>query len=212
MSKQLKIAIVDDHPLFMIGTRMAMMPFYDLNLIRTFSSGKKFLESMSDFMPDVVLLDIVMPEMDGLQVSERLRSEYPDVKILILSAETEEATILKAVEIGVNGFISKASHPDEIYNAIETIVDGADYFGCDIALILKGITANRKLQDDMFSSRELEIIRYCADGMMSKEIAEKLCISARTVEGHKFNIFRKMGISNTAELIKYSIKNGIVRL
>lgn len=212
MSKQLKIAIVDDHPLFMIGTRMAMMPFYDLNHIRTFSSGKKFLESMSDFMPDVVLLDIVMPEMDGLQVSERLRSEYPDVKILILSAETEEATILKAVEIGVNGFISKASHPDEIYNAIETIVDGADYFGCDIALILKGITANRKLQDDMFSSRELEIIRYCADGMMSKEIAEKLCISARTVEGHKFNIFRKMGISNTAELIKYSIKNGIVRL
>ena len=212
MSRQVKIAIVDDHPLFMIGTRMAMMPFFDLNLIRTFSSGKNFLESMPEFMPEAVLLDIIMPEMNGLQVAQRLKDEYPDVKILILSAETDEDTVLKAMEIGVNGFISKASHPDEIYNAIETIVDGADFFGCDIALILKGITANRKLQDDMFSSRELEIIRYCADGMMSKEIAEKLCISARTVEGHKFNIFRKMGISNTAELIKYSIKNGIVRL
>jgi DNA-binding NarL/FixJ family response regulator len=212
MSKQLKIAIVDDHPLFMIGTRMAMMPFYDLNIIRTFSSGKQFLESISDFMPDIVLLDIVMPEMNGLQVSERLKSDYPDVKILILSAETEEDTVLKAVEIGVNGFISKSSHPNEIHNAIETIVDGANYYGCDIALILKEVAANKKVQDDMFSERELEIIRYCADGMMSKEIAEKLCISSRTVEGHKFNIFRKMGISNTAELIKYSIKNGIVRL
>lgn len=212
MSKQLKIAIVDDHPLYMIGTRMAMMPFYDLNLIRTFSSGKQFLESISDFMPDIVLLDIVMPEMNGLQVSEKLKSDYPDVKILILSAETEEATVLKAVEIGVNGFISKSSHPNEIHNAIETIVDGANYYGCDIALILKEVTTNKKVQDYMFSERELEIIRYCADGMMSKEIAEKLCISARTVEGHKFNIFRKMGISNTAELIKYSIKNGIVRL
>jgi len=212
MSRQLKLAIVDDHPLYLMGTRMAMMPFYDLNFIRTFSSGKLFLESMSNFMPEVVLLDIVMPEMNGLQVAERLKSDYPDVKILILSAETEEATVLKAIEIGVNGFISKASHPEEIYNAIETIVNGANYYGCDIALILKEITANKKLQDDMFSARELEIIRYCADGLMSKEIAEKLCISARTVEGHKFNIFRKMGISNTAELIKYSIKNGIIRL
>lgn len=212
MSRQVKIAIVDDHPLYMIGTRMAMMPFYDLNLIRTFSSGKNFLESMSEFMPEVVLLDIIMPEMNGLQVAQRLKDEYPDVKILILSAETDEDTVLKAMEIGVNGFISKASQPEEIYNAIETIIAGADYFGCDIALILRKITENKKLQDDMFSARELEIIRYCADGMMSKEIAEKLCISARTVEGHKLNIFRKMGISNTAELIKYSIKNGIVRL
>ena len=212
MSRQVKIAIVDDHPLFMIGTRMAMMPFYDLNLIRTFSSGKNFLESIPEFMPDAVLLDIIMSEMNGLQVAQKLKDEYPDMKILILSAETDEDTVLKAMEIGVNGFISKASQPEEIYNAIETIVDGATYFGCDIALILRKITENKKLQDDMFSARELEIIRYCADGMMSKEIAEKLCISARTVEGHKLNIFRKMGISNTAELIKYSIKNGIVRL
>lgn len=188
------------------------MPFYDLNLIRTFSSGKSFLESMPEFMPEAVLLDIIMPEMNGLQVAQRLKDEYPDVKILILSAETDEDTVLKAMEIGVDGFISKASQPEEIYNAIETILAGADYFGCDIALILRKITENKKLQDDMFSARELEIIRYCADGMMSKEIAEKLCISARTVEGHKLNIFRKMGISNTAELIKYSIKNGIVRL
>lgn len=212
MSKQLKIAIVDDHPLFLMGTRMAMMPFYDLNLIRTFSSGKEFLESLPSFMPDVVLLDIIMPEMNGLQVSEKLRAEYQNIKILILSAETDEETILKAVEIGVNGFISKASQPNDIYNAIETIADGADYFGRDIAQILNEVAAGKKMQDDVFSPRELEIIRYCADGLMSKEIAEKLSISARTVEGHKLSIFRKMGISNTAELIKYSVKHGIVRL
>ncbi|MBQ1654953.1 MAG: response regulator transcription factor [Bacteroidales bacterium] len=208
----MKIAIVDDHPLFLMGTRMAMMPFYDLNLIRTFSSGKEFLESLPSFMPDVVLLDIIMPEMNGLQVTERLRAEYQNIKILILSAETDEETILKAVEIGVNGFISKASQPNDIYNAIETIADGADYFGRDIAQILNEVAAGKKMQDDVFSPRELEIIRYCADGLMSKEIAEKLSISARTVEGHKLSIFRKMGISNTAELIKYSVKHGIVRL
>ena len=212
MSKQLKIAIVDDHPLFLMGTRMAMMPLYDLNLIRTFSSGKEFLESLPSFMPDVVLLDIIMPEMNGLQVTEKLRAEYQNIKILILSAETDEETILKAVEIGVNGFISKASQPNDIYNAIETIADGADYFGRDIAQILNEVAAGKKMQDDVFSPRELEIIRYCADGLMSKEIAEKLSISARTVEGHKLSIFRKMGISNTAELIKYSVKHGIVRL
>ena len=143
MSKPLKIAIVDDHPLFLMGTRLAMMPFYDLNHIRTFSSGKLFLDSISDFMPEVVLLDIVMPEMDGLQVAERIRSNYPEVKILVLSAETDEATVLKSIEIGVNGFISKASQPEELYNAIETIVDGANYYGCDIALIIKDVTANK---------------------------------------------------------------------
>ncbi|MBQ5571856.1 MAG: response regulator transcription factor, partial [Bacteroidales bacterium] len=142
----------------------------------------------------------------------RLRAEYQNIKILILSAETDEETILKAVEIGVNGFISKASQPNDIYNAIETIADGADYFGRDIAQILNEVAAGKKMQDDVFSPRELEIIRYCADGLMSKEIAEKLSISARTVEGHKLSIFRKMGISNTAELIKYSVKHGIVRL
>jgi len=212
MPRQLKIAIIDDHPLFLMGIGMAMMPYYDLNYIRTFSSGKQFFASVNDFKPEVVLIDIVMPEMNGLQVAERLRRGYPDVKILVLSAETDETTVLKAMEIGVNGFISKASQPDDLYNAIETIADGADYFGCDISMILKEVASTRKFREDMFSQRELEIIRYCADGLMSKEIAEKLCISARTVEGHKLNIFRKMGISNTAELIKYSIKNGIVRL
>ena len=212
MPKQLKIAIVDDHPLFLMGTKMAMMPFYDINNIRTYSSGRQFFEEISDFKPEVVLLDIVMPEMNGLQVAGKLRSEHPDSKILILSAETDEATILKAMDIGVNGFISKASQPQDLYCAIETISEGADYFGRDIAQILKEVSASKKVQEEMFSPRELEIIRYCADGLMSKEIAEKLCISARTVEGHKLSIFRKMGISNTAELIKYSVKNGIVRL
>ena len=212
MSKALKIAIVDDHPLFLIGTRMALMPFYELNSIRTFSSGPLFFEAYNDFMPQIVLLDISMPEMNGLQVAEKIRKDNLDLKILILSAETDEDTVIKAMEIGVNGFISKSSLPEELYNAIETILDGADYFGTDIARILKSVAETRKVQEELFSSRELEIIRYCADGLMSKEIAEKLCISARTVEGHKLNIFRKMGITNTAELIKYSVRNGIVKL
>jgi len=212
MSKDVRIAIVDDHPLFLIGTRMALMPFYNLNNIRTFSSGPVFFDSYAEFCPQVVLLDISMPEMNGLQVAEKIRKEKYDLKILILSAETDEETILKAMEIGVNGFISKSSHPDELYNAIETILDDAEYFGVDIAKILKSITETQKVQEELFSPRELEIIRYCADGLMSKEIAEKLCISARTVEGHKLNIFRKMGITNTAELIKYSVRNGIVKL
>ena len=212
MKRQLKIAIIDDHPLFLMGTRMALMPFYDINSIRTFSSGRQFFDAVAEFKPEVVLLDIIMPEMNGLQVAQKLHDEFPDIKILIFSAETDEATILKAMEIGVDGFISKASQPEELCNAIETITEGANYFGRDIAQILKEVSATKKLQDEMFSPRELEIIRYCADGLMSKEIAEKLCISARTVEGHKLSIFRKMGISNTAELIKYSVKHGIVRL
>ena len=212
MPKPLKIAIVDDHPLILLGTRMALMPFCDLNYIKTVGSGKEFFEMLPDFVPDIVLLDVVMPEMNGLQVSEKLKSEYPEIKILILSAESDVSTILKAIEIGVNGFISKASQPKELFNAIETVVDGADYFGRDIAQILREVSAQTKFAEDMFSPRELEIIRYCADGLMSKEIAEKLSISARTVEGHKLNIFKKMGISNTAELIKYSVKHGIIRI
>ncbi|MBO4614970.1 MAG: response regulator transcription factor [Bacteroidales bacterium] len=212
MSKVVKIAIVDDHPLFRIGTRMALMPFYELNNISTYATGQLFFEAYNDFKPQIVLLDIMMPEMNGLQVAEKIKAENLDVKILVLSAETDEATILKAMEIGVDGFISKSALPEEIYNAIETILAGADYFGEDIAKILKAVAEEKKVQEELFSSRELEIIRYCADGLMSKEIAEKLCISARTVEGHKLNIFRKMGITNTAELIKYSVRNGIVKL
>ena len=153
-----------------------------------------FFEAYNEFQPQIVLLDISMPEMNGLQVAEKIRNDNLDLKILILSAETDEDTVIKAMEIGVNGFISKSSLPEELYNAIETILDGADYFGTDIARILKSVAETKKVHEELFSSRELEIIRYCADGLMSKEIAEKLCISARTVEGHKLNIFRKMGL------------------
>lgn len=211
--EKIKTIIVDDHPLVRIGIKMELTSTDNICVIGEASSGLELLKLLESTTPDIVLLDVLMPEMPGVETAKILKEKYPDIKILIISAESTEDTITTLVGLGVEGFISKRAQPNEIANAITTIFDGGDYYGDDISRILYKIN-NAKTEDETIelTARENEIVQLLCDGLSAKEIAARLFITHRTVELHKENIFKKLGFRNSIELVKYAIKNKIVEI
>ena len=147
-----------------------------------------------------------------MDVAQRLRQEYPDIKIIVLSIDNREYTLMQLLQIGMDGFVSKSSPLSEVPQAIESVANGVPYYGRDIAILIRDIT-DAKLNNKniaALSKRELEIIKACCDGLMGKEIADKFCISLRAVNSHKTNIFNKLGISSSVEHVRFAIEHGII--
>lgn len=216
MTNAIRIIITDDHPLMRIGIRtMIESVRSDLQIIGEASSGEQLLELLQTTSPDIILLDILMPGMPGVETARRVRKQYPDLKILMISSECDEQTLLNVVEVGVDGFISKAQPASELDLAIHSIMQGTSYFGADMAKMIRDITMNKesgKKAKPCFTQKELDIINLCCEGFLSKEIAIKLNISPRTVEGHKARIFKKIGLNNTVEMVRYALQNGIITI
>ena len=214
-SKIIRTVIVDDHTMFRMGLMASFQYGYpDICIIGEAAYGKELFALPVLPTADIVLLDINLPDMHGTDVARRLRNEYPAMKILALSAEVNEKTIQNMVEAGIDGFISKQmGNPDELAHAIRTVVSGIEYFGHDIATILYNIYVAKKKTTAItneFTDREREIIFLCHNGLMCKEIADRLNISIRTVNTHKERIFQKLGINTTMEMVRYALKNGII--
>ena len=165
---------------------------------------------------DLVLLDINLPDMDGVEIARRLRNEYPSVKILTISCLNTEEIVQQLVDIGIEGFISKQEGGvEDIIHAVSAIMDGYEYYGSDISKILFQIYVSKKNTADVtqeFSSREKEIIELCRKGLLAKEIAEKLNISVSTVNNHKSHIFSKLNINSTVEMVQYALDKKIIRI
>ena len=211
------IIIVDDHSLFRVGLKAAFAGGYpDLCVTGEADCGETLFALLPQTPVDVVLLDVNLPDMSGAEIARRLRSEYPAVKILAVSAENTAETILSMLETGIDGFITKQnSNADELTEAIRSVMNGLEYFGRDISSIIFGVYVSKKKTaavTNEFTEREKEIILACRDGLMSKEIAAKFGISPHTVNVHKRNIFSKLGINNTMEMVQYALKKGIIRI
>ncbi|MDR1723958.1 MAG: response regulator transcription factor [Tannerella sp.] len=210
------IIIVDDHKMMRMGMKLMLAKFDDMVVVGEASHGDELLQLLETTKPDLVLLDIIMPDgLDGIETARRLCKDYPDIKILMLSSENSRDTINELIDIGIHGFISKkACDGDvELPNAIRSVVSGHGYFGRDITQILYSVFVSKKAAGmPELTIREKEIIALCREGLQSKEIADRLMISVRTVDTHKNNIFRKLGINNTVELVRYAMKTGIIRL
>jgi len=162
----------------------------------------------------MVLLDIAMPGMSGFDIARRLKIERPDMKILAVSAENAASTIEEMLEIGIEGFVSKSNcKPDILADAIRSVMQGFDYFGKDISAIISSIYIAKKKTThvgDEFSEQEKKIIELCIQGLPAKLIADRLSISTRTVDWHKSNMFSKLGINSTLELVRFAVKNKII--
>ena len=196
---QVKIITVDDHPLIRSGIRLTLLSRKDAyELVGEASSGKELFSLLrGGIKSDIVLLDVIMPEMSGIEVVKILRREYPEIAILMLSSESNRKTILELMETGIDGYISKNYTNHELFRAIDNVKEGFEYFGRDIARIIHEIRVSKsKLPDDVFTQRELEIIDLCGKGFSTKEIADRLCLSSRTISNHKQHIFSKMGINS----------------
>ena len=211
MSESIDIILVEDHPLFRMGIKAALTANSDaIRIIGEADTGKSFYSLMVMLNPSLVLLDIRLPDIGGVEIATWLRQRYPQVKILVLSSETNENTIVELVSVGIDGFISKQEPTSELILAIESVMSGIAYFGKDVSKIIHDISIAKGTSPVQFTDRELEIIKLCAEETTGRKIAERLNISCRTVETHKANIFQKLGINSTVELIRYAVQTGII--
>ncbi len=224
--KPIKIIIVDDHALFRIGERAVITEdLPDAQILAEYSSGEELLVHLqSGVLPDIVLLDIVLEGMTGVEVAKVLKEKYPDIKIIILSSEIEPALVVELLDIGINAYLSKLSVKKDLVNAIRSVNKGNLFYGKNIAHIIYDSVAavenkkekktlwRRKEKKCELSDREEQIIRLFCDGFSMKEIAEKLSVSKRTIENHKSNIMKKMDFKTSVDIIKYAVKHGIIKL
>ncbi len=219
MSQKIRVFLVDDHEVVRKGMKFLLEDEESLEIVGEAAGGKEAIASIPQIKPELVLLDINMPEMNGIETAKVLRREQPAVKILIFSMHNDPDYILKSIESGVDGYILKNTEKEEIVKAIRTVYGGEKYFPPEVSAILvsalqgKGISPAKREKPrsrvmDKLSRKELEILRFISNGMSSKEIAEKLDLSIRTVSNHRANMLKKTGLNNTAELIRMVTNEG----
>jgi DNA-binding NarL/FixJ family response regulator len=213
--KNRTILIVDDHTLFRNGLRILLNSVKGYKVVGEASNGQEFLNLLETIKPDLVLLDIEMPVMDGIEAATIAHEKYPDLKIITLSMYGEEDYYYKMVNAGVKGFVLKDSDIKEVKAALETVYEGGSYFSSELLrnLVnsLKTAPKTADVQAEL-SDRELEILILICQGLSNQEIADKLFISKRTVDKHRANILEKSASKNTAQLVMYAIKNKLVEI
>jgi DNA-binding NarL/FixJ family response regulator len=216
MSK-IKIMLVDDHQIVRDGIKALLSTEDSIQIIDEASDGDELLSKLRNKKPDILIMDISMPKMSGIELLKIVSKEYPDIKVLILSMYTNEDFVFNAVKSGAMGYLPKNTSRKILIEAIQTIYAGEEYFSKEISnIILKSYIKKAQKYDDssdrkreMLSIRELEILKLVAEGKSNQEIAEKLFISIRTVESHKNHIMQKMELKSTVDLIKYALKNNL---
>ncbi len=209
------LMIVDDHALFRNGLKLLLNAFENYKVVAEASTGIEFLDALDIVPTDIVLLDIEMPEMDGITAAQKAIAKYPDLKIITLSMYGDEEYYYKMVDAGVSGFLLKDSDIDEVQAALHAVVDGRNYFSQDLLQnLINRLTHTSDTDNEVsdLTDRELEIVSLICQGLSNQEISEQLFLSKRTVEKHRANILEKTNCRNTASLVMYAIKNRIVKI
>lgn len=197
--------MVEDHQIVRDGIRALLLGVSDIKLEKTFANARSFLEAIKTEQADVVLMDIGLPDMSGLELSEIVSKNYPQIKLLILSANTDENSLVGAVKAGVKGFLPKDVDRDELSLAIRSLADGQKYFSPKIADKLHDALIN-DYETEQLSEREMQVAKCLSEGLSFKEIGAELFISERTVETHKNNAIKKLGLRNTMQLVAWYVK------
>ncbi|MCB8964249.1 MAG: response regulator transcription factor [Bacteroidales bacterium] len=202
--------IVDDHKIFRESLAFMLANQGNIQVVAQADNGREFLELLKISKPDIVLLDIEMPVMDGVEATRQAVLLYPDIKILILSMHKDEEFYSSMIDLGVKGFILKESDSSEVKKAIDEILDGNLYFSQD--LLVSMIKKRKDVKNIDLTQRENEVLALIAKGLSNSEIADKLYISARTVEKHRAELLLKTESKNSISLVVYAIKNGLVSI
>ena len=213
----IKLVIADDHEIFRDGFKLMLSKFPEIKLVGEAANGRELLELIEKENPDVILTDIKMPVMDGIEATKKIAALYPDKGVIGLSMYDDDELIIEMLEAGAKGYLIKNAGKDQIIEAIKTVYNDEPYYCRTTSNKLTQMIAKsrfnpyKKTEKAEFSEREKEIIACICDEMTNKEIGDKLFISVRTVEGHRLKILEKMNVKNTVGLVVYAIKNGIVK-
>lgn len=207
--------IVDDHSLIREGLKQLLEFDGSIEIVAEATNGIECLEKLNIYEPDVLLLDINMPEKNGIEVLREMKANNSPVKVLILTVHNELEYLMNAVDIGVDGYILKDSEFVELKRAINAVLEGENYIQPSLIPALNSQLVNRDIEKDkiaLLTSRELEVLAQVANGMFNKEIATNLNISERTVKNHISNIFKKIDVSDRTQAAVFAIKNNIIKL
>lgn len=210
-----KVMLADDHVLMREGIRQLLEFDGRIEVIGEANDGLECLSKLSELHPQVLLLDINMPKKNGIEVLKEIRDKNMDVKVLVLTVHDEIEYLLKAIDIGVDGYIMKDSESTELIKAIHTIIEGESYIQPKLIPALNSKLLSRdedKTKIDSLTARELEVLIQVANGMFNKEIALSLDISERTVKNHVSNIFKKINVSDRTQAAVFAIKNDLIKL
>ncbi|HEY0744753.1 MAG TPA: response regulator transcription factor [Chryseosolibacter sp.] len=204
-----KILIADDHFLIRAGVKQMISQLEDVELAAEAISGKDVLRLFEELRPELLLLDISLPDMTGIEVTEKIMQQYPAAKIIILSMHNDGEYISKCIELGVKGYVIKNESADELQYAVKAVLAGKEYFSREVQdVIFRKYTTSvikkttREVEKVTLTNRERDILQLLADGMTSNQIADRLFISTRTVETHRANLMKKLDAKNAIDLLR----------
>lgn len=211
---KIRVLVADDHAILRDGLRALLALYDDIEVIGEASNGREAIDTIRKLLPDVVLMDIAMPFMDGLEATRRVHKESPKIKILILTQHDNREYILSSIKSGATGYIPKKAVASELVDAIRVVYRGDSYLYPSVASVLIGDYIQRLEHDpyDRLTNREREVLKLIAEARTSREIADLLCISVKTVLAHRAKTMEKLGIHNRIELIKYTIRKGLITI
>lgn len=209
---KIKVLLTDDHQIIIDGLKSLLKNSEEIIVCGEANNGREALKIIGIISIDLVLMDIDMPVMNGIDTLKEIRKQYQNVKVIILSIHNEAGLIKSLMDIGANGYLLKSCTQDELINAIKKVSAGQTYFSTDVTLALLNSsgTSYPEQKNELLTDRETEILKMIAAGFSNKEIGDQLFISHRTVDTHRTNLMKKLNVSNIAGLISYAIKNGIV--
>lgn len=208
-----KIAITDDHTLVLQGINSMLENTQEIEVVGLYENAKETLENIKVHKPDVLFLDINLPDINGVDLSKQLLVKFPDLKIIALTSFEDVYIVKKMLKNGVHGYLLKNTDKLELIDAIKTVLSGGQYLHKDIQEKLLNLTTNKKETNSFLTSltrREIEVLKALADELTTIEISEKLFISPKTVETHRMNIMSKLGAKNSVGIIKSAMENGLL--
>jgi two-component system response regulator NreC len=212
----IKVVLADDHTIVRKGLRSLLDAEVDMDVIGEAGDGKEAIELVGQLKPHIVVMDIGMPVLNGLEATRRIIKKHPDTKVLILTMHTNEEYVFEILQAGASGYIIKKAAPTELVAAIRAVKQGESFLSPSISkkvieeYLQRAGEEKREDAFDLLTDREREVLQLIAEGLSTREIAEKLFISTKTVETHRMHVMEKLDLHGTADLTRYAIRKGIV--
>jgi DNA-binding NarL/FixJ family response regulator len=213
MAKPIRVLVVDDHAIVREGICSLLARRKDIEVVGEAADGKRAIDAVVQFDPDVVLMDIQMPVLNGLDATREIHKRFPSTRILVLTQHENKEYIVSLLRVGAVGYITKTARASELIGAIRAVHEEGTYLPPRITqAVVTAVAESADFGDEqmILTEREVQVLSLVAEGFSSREIAERLSISVKTVDTHRANIMEKVGAHNVAELIKYAIREGIV--
>jgi two-component system NarL family response regulator len=208
VDKSISVLLVDDHPMVQGGLKACLSFYDDIDIVGAIDDGSKVLAAAKEFRPDVILMDVSMPNTNGIDATEIVKEQLPNVQVLVFSMHNNAEFVTSAMQAGASGYVLKDSEPEMVYRAIKTVATGRNFYSSSVAQEL--IENPIRIQNEKLTTREQVVLSYIVKGKSSKEIGKALSISYRTVEAHRRNIKAKLNIESLAELIRYAVNHGLL--